>query len=143
MNLKTDEKFHHNKYFLISGTNFLCSQVTAPIRNEEGEISMFIMNFEDITDAPFRDDVITPCTSPIMCECKHNFTLLTNSNSQYTLLKQQKIMPKYKYLYEKFNSIMIFFFFIEIDSIFLIKTIGECKTKAKFVQKCPRMNQQH
>lgn len=87
MNLKTDEKFHHNKYFLISGTNFLCSQVTAPIRNEEGEISMFIMNFEDITDAPFRDDVITPCTSPIMCECKHNFTLLTNSNSQYTLLK--------------------------------------------------------
>ncbi|GFX14805.1 potassium voltage-gated channel subfamily H member 7 [Trichonephila clavipes] len=47
-------------------TKFLCSQVTAPIKNEEGEISMFIMNFEDITDAPYRDEVITPCTSPLM-----------------------------------------------------------------------------
>ncbi|GBM69258.1 hypothetical protein AVEN_33586-1, partial [Araneus ventricosus] len=47
-------------------TKFLCSQVTAPIKNEEGEISMFIMNFEDITDAPYRDEVVTPCTSPLM-----------------------------------------------------------------------------
>ncbi|XP_054713692.1 potassium voltage-gated channel subfamily H member 2-like [Uloborus diversus] len=53
-------------YYRKDGTKFLCSQVTAPIRNEEGEISMFIMNFEDITDAPYRDDVITPCTSPLM-----------------------------------------------------------------------------
>uniref|UniRef100_A0A061QFY8 Putative voltage-gated potassium channel n=1 Tax=Cupiennius salei TaxID=6928 RepID=A0A061QFY8_CUPSA len=60
-------------YYRKDGTNFLCSQVTAPIRNEEGEISMFIMNFEDITDAPFRDDVITPCTSPIMCEFLRRF----------------------------------------------------------------------
>ncbi|XP_035217490.1 potassium voltage-gated channel subfamily H member 2-like [Stegodyphus dumicola] len=55
-------------YYRKDGTKFLCSQVTAPIRNEEGEISMFIMNFEDITDAPYRDDVLTPCTSPMMCK---------------------------------------------------------------------------
>ncbi|GFR30132.1 potassium voltage-gated channel subfamily H member 2 [Trichonephila clavata] len=53
-------------YYRKDGTKFLCSQVTAPIKNEEGEISMFIMNFEDITDAPYRDEVITPCTSPLM-----------------------------------------------------------------------------
>ncbi|KAG8193569.1 hypothetical protein JTE90_000207 [Oedothorax gibbosus] len=53
-------------YYRKDGTKFLCSQVTAPIKNEDGEISMFIMNFEDITDAPYRDEVITPCTSPLM-----------------------------------------------------------------------------
>ncbi|CAL1267190.1 unnamed protein product [Larinioides sclopetarius] len=53
-------------YYRKDGTKFLCSQVTAPIKNEEGEISMFIMNFEDITDAPYRDEVVTPCTSPLM-----------------------------------------------------------------------------
>ncbi|XP_071040311.1 voltage-gated inwardly rectifying potassium channel KCNH6 isoform X4 [Parasteatoda tepidariorum] len=53
-------------YYRKDGTKFLCSQVTAPIKNEVGEINMFIMNFEDITDAPYRDEVITPCTSPLM-----------------------------------------------------------------------------
>ncbi|XP_023211953.1 potassium voltage-gated channel subfamily H member 6-like isoform X1 [Centruroides sculpturatus] len=37
----------------------------APIRNEEGEICMFIINFEDITDAPYRDDYQpSPIPSP-------------------------------------------------------------------------------
>ncbi|EEC03992.1 hypothetical protein IscW_ISCW003231, partial [Ixodes scapularis] len=39
-----------------SGSKFLCSQVVAPIRNEDGDICMFIVNFEDVTDAPYKAD---------------------------------------------------------------------------------------
>ncbi|XP_076360745.1 voltage-gated inwardly rectifying potassium channel KCNH6-like isoform X2 [Tachypleus tridentatus] len=37
-------------------SKFLCSQLMAPIQNEEGVVSMFIINFEDLTDAPYRDE---------------------------------------------------------------------------------------
>ncbi|KAK8756111.1 hypothetical protein V5799_001189 [Amblyomma americanum] len=39
-----------------AGSKFLCSQVVAPIRNEDGDICMFIVNFEDVTDAPYKAD---------------------------------------------------------------------------------------
>ncbi|GFQ96518.1 potassium voltage-gated channel subfamily H member 2 [Trichonephila clavata] len=51
-------------YYRKDGTKFLCSQVTAPIRNEEGVICMFIINFEDITNAPYRDAAVSPLPSP-------------------------------------------------------------------------------
>ncbi|XP_076328226.1 voltage-gated inwardly rectifying potassium channel KCNH2-like isoform X3 [Tachypleus tridentatus] len=44
-------------YYKKDGSKFLCSQVMAPIRNEEGVVSMFIINFEDLTDAPYRDEL--------------------------------------------------------------------------------------
>ncbi|XP_022249180.1 potassium voltage-gated channel subfamily H member 2-like, partial [Limulus polyphemus] len=44
-------------YYKKDGSKFLCSQVMAPIRNEEGIVSMFIINFEDLTDAPYRDEL--------------------------------------------------------------------------------------
>ncbi|GBN66310.1 hypothetical protein AVEN_103295-1 [Araneus ventricosus] len=47
-----------------SGSKFLCSQVTAPIRSEDGVICMFIINFEDITNAPYRDAAVSPLPSP-------------------------------------------------------------------------------
>jgi len=37
------------------GTKFMCSQVIAPIKNEAGEVCMYILNFEDcdaLPDAP-------------------------------------------------------------------------------------------
>ncbi|KAM7302713.1 hypothetical protein ISCGN_018221 [Ixodes scapularis] len=40
----------------VRGSKFLCSQVVAPIRNEDGDICMFIVNFEDVTDAPYKAD---------------------------------------------------------------------------------------
>ncbi|XP_076352580.1 voltage-gated inwardly rectifying potassium channel KCNH6-like [Tachypleus tridentatus] len=43
-------------YYKKDGSKVLCSQVMAPIRNEEGAICMFIINFEDVTDAPYRDE---------------------------------------------------------------------------------------
>ncbi|XP_067122338.1 potassium voltage-gated channel subfamily H member 6-like isoform X3 [Centruroides vittatus] len=44
-------------YYRKDGTKFLCSQVIAPIRNEDNFICMFIMNFEDVTDAPYRNEL--------------------------------------------------------------------------------------
>ncbi|XP_075536436.1 potassium voltage-gated channel seizure isoform X5 [Dermacentor variabilis] len=43
-------------YYRKDGSKFLCSQVVAPIRNEDGDICMFIVNFEDVTDAPYKAD---------------------------------------------------------------------------------------
>lgn len=39
-----------------SGTKFLCSVLVAPVKNENNEIILFILNLEDITDAPVRSD---------------------------------------------------------------------------------------
>lgn len=40
----------------FSGTKFLCSVLVAPVRNENSEIILFILNLEDITDAPLKND---------------------------------------------------------------------------------------
>jgi len=41
---------------LLVGTRFLCSVLVAPVRNESSEIILFIVNLEDITDAPLKHD---------------------------------------------------------------------------------------
>jgi len=41
---------------LFVGTRFLCSVLVAPVRNESSEIMLFIVNLEDITDAPLKHD---------------------------------------------------------------------------------------
>lgn len=51
-------------YYRKDGTKFLCSQVVAPIRNEDGDICMFIVNFEDVTDAPYKADEEAASTVP-------------------------------------------------------------------------------
>jgi hypothetical protein len=40
----------------IPGAKFLCSVLVAPVRNENNEIILFILNLEDITDAPLKND---------------------------------------------------------------------------------------
>ena len=49
----------------VSGTKFLCSQLIAPIRSEPGEVCMYILNFEDLTEAPFRGEEIIDETVPV------------------------------------------------------------------------------
>ena len=41
-------------HYYFTGNKFLCSVLVAPVKNEHGEIIMFIINYEDITDAPNR-----------------------------------------------------------------------------------------
>ena len=40
-----------------AGTTFLCSVLIAPVKNENNDVILFILNLEDITDAPVKTDV--------------------------------------------------------------------------------------
>lgn len=42
--------------FFFAGSKFLASILVAPVKNEHGDIIMFIINFEDITDAPSKTE---------------------------------------------------------------------------------------
>lgn len=41
---------------LFTGSKFLCSALVAPVKNENNEVILFILNLEDITDAPVKSD---------------------------------------------------------------------------------------
>ncbi|CAH1789257.1 unnamed protein product [Owenia fusiformis] len=68
----TEEKQIEILYYKKDGTKFLCSVLLAPVKNENGDIIMFILNFEDITDAPIRNDL-------------NNITTTKNSNNMFKL----------------------------------------------------------
>jgi hypothetical protein len=38
----------------LAGSKFVCSVLIAPVKNEHGEVIMFIINYEDITSAATR-----------------------------------------------------------------------------------------
>ncbi|KAI0240021.1 Potassium voltage-gated channel subfamily H member 2 [Lamellibrachia satsuma] len=46
----------HAKPCVVSGSKFLCSVLVAPVKNEGNETILFILNLEDITDAPIKSD---------------------------------------------------------------------------------------
>ncbi|GAB6022770.1 hypothetical protein CHUAL_006864 [Chamberlinius hualienensis] len=43
-------------YYRKDGSKFLCSELIAPIRSESGDVCMFILNFEDVTEAPYKGE---------------------------------------------------------------------------------------
>ncbi|XP_058124287.1 potassium voltage-gated channel subfamily H member 6 [Anopheles coustani] len=47
---KGEEKHFEILYYRKDGTKFLCSEVIAPIRSEVDDISLFIINFEDLSN---------------------------------------------------------------------------------------------
>ncbi|XP_061180002.1 potassium voltage-gated channel subfamily H member 6-like [Saccostrea echinata] len=53
----TEEKQVEVMYTRKDGSLFLCSVLIAPVKNEQGEIIMFIINYEDITDAPLKNEI--------------------------------------------------------------------------------------
>ncbi|XP_064613900.1 potassium voltage-gated channel subfamily H member 6-like [Liolophura sinensis] len=55
--LGSEEKQVEILYYKKDGSKFLCSVLVAPVKNEHGEIILFIINYEDITDAPNRADI--------------------------------------------------------------------------------------
>lgn len=48
----TDEKQIEMELYKRNGQTFTCSLLFAPVRNEHSEIILFILNFEDMTNAP-------------------------------------------------------------------------------------------
>nr|QTA73550.1 potassium voltage-gated channel protein Erg [Scolopendra subspinipes] len=51
-----EEKQIEIVFYKKDGSKFLSNTVIAPIRNESGEVCMYIVNFEDVTEAPFKED---------------------------------------------------------------------------------------
>lgn len=51
------EKHVEILYYRKDGSAFLCSVLIAPVKNEEGIAVMYIVNHEDVTWSPDRDDV--------------------------------------------------------------------------------------
>ncbi|XP_021695942.1 potassium voltage-gated channel subfamily H member 7 isoform X6 [Aedes aegypti] len=58
---KGEEKHFEILYYRKNGSKFLCSEVIAPIRSEVDDISLFIINFEDLTN-PTSPEPIEPKT---------------------------------------------------------------------------------
>ncbi|XP_060608681.1 potassium voltage-gated channel subfamily H member 2-like isoform X2 [Ruditapes philippinarum] len=56
--LGSEEKQVEILYYKKDGEKFLCSVLIAPVKNEHGEIILFIINYEDITDAPNKVPVL-------------------------------------------------------------------------------------
>ncbi|XP_055631731.1 potassium voltage-gated channel subfamily H member 6 isoform X3 [Toxorhynchites rutilus septentrionalis] len=56
---KGEEKHFEILYYRKDGTKFLCSEVIAPIRSEVDDISLFIINFEDLSN-PISPEPIEP-----------------------------------------------------------------------------------
>ncbi|ESO09753.1 hypothetical protein HELRODRAFT_117121 [Helobdella robusta] len=52
----TDEQQIQITYYRKNGSNFLCSVLVAPVRNEMNSILLLIVNFENITDAPIKHE---------------------------------------------------------------------------------------
>ncbi|XP_059148372.1 potassium voltage-gated channel subfamily H member 2-like [Physella acuta] len=44
-------------YYKKDGTRFLCSVLVAPVKNETGDIIMFIINYEDITESASKNEL--------------------------------------------------------------------------------------
>ncbi|EDO30140.1 predicted protein [Nematostella vectensis] len=59
-------------YYRKDGSPFLCSVLVAPVKDEAGRVSMYIVNHEDVTWSPNRDDVINH-SSVTRVVCNINF----------------------------------------------------------------------
>lgn len=44
-------------FLFLVGTAFLCSVLVAPVKNEQGTTVMYIINHEDVTWSPNKDEV--------------------------------------------------------------------------------------
>ncbi|XP_055530023.1 potassium voltage-gated channel subfamily H member 6 isoform X4 [Wyeomyia smithii] len=67
---KGEEKHFEILYYRKNGMKFLCSEVIAPIRSEVDDISLFIINFEDLTNPttpePLEPVKLSKCSVPFL-----------------------------------------------------------------------------
>ncbi|KAK3109016.1 hypothetical protein FSP39_021204, partial [Pinctada imbricata] len=52
-----DERQVDSLFYRKDGSKFRCSVLIAPVKNETGEVIMFIINYEDITEASNKPDI--------------------------------------------------------------------------------------
>nr|XP_006821079.1 PREDICTED: potassium voltage-gated channel subfamily H member 2-like [Saccoglossus kowalevskii] len=58
-----EEKQVEVLFYRRDGSTFLCSVLIAPVRNENDEVVMYILNYEDVTDAPVREETNSSTTT--------------------------------------------------------------------------------
>lgn len=60
-------------FLCFTGSRFFCSQLIAPIRDENGDICLYILNFEDLS-ATSQDEASSPteAANHLMSRCKPN-----------------------------------------------------------------------
>lgn len=64
---------------LLVGTRFFCSQLVAPIRDENGDICLYILNFEDLSSTDQDEDSSPTEAIPLLLSrCKLNFDFFFN-----------------------------------------------------------------
>ncbi|XP_077978016.1 voltage-gated inwardly rectifying potassium channel KCNH6-like [Glandiceps talaboti] len=55
-----EEKQVEIMFYKRDGLTFLCSVLIAPVKNEHDDVMMYILNYEDVTDAPIREESGSP-----------------------------------------------------------------------------------
>lgn len=64
----------------------MCSQVIAPIKNEAGEVCMYILNFEDTDAGPEVPSSAEPSSTVRFSKCNAHFFFLQLSSSSSSSL---------------------------------------------------------
>ncbi|CAL1528803.1 unnamed protein product, partial [Lymnaea stagnalis] len=78
-------------YYKKDGARFLCSVLVAPVKNETGDIMMFIINYEDITETATKNELKKFTNSPtVVNHVKTNFVNQASSDSE---LHRQRVRP--------------------------------------------------
>lgn len=56
--MSIDDSLSFSNYDSFAGSRFLCSEVIAPVKSDVDDISLFIINFEDLTvvASPVQDE---------------------------------------------------------------------------------------
>uniref|UniRef100_A0A1Y1NGK5 PAS domain-containing protein n=1 Tax=Photinus pyralis TaxID=7054 RepID=A0A1Y1NGK5_PHOPY len=65
-----NEKHAEILYYRKDGSKFLCSEVIAPIKSDVDDISLIIINFEDLTAKPTASLETSPISKNRLSKCK-------------------------------------------------------------------------
>lgn len=64
---------------VVSGSKFLCQTTLCPIKNEEGDTCMFIVDFKDLTAKPEAEEEEEAAAAPLdtfQSKCEYDLYLL-------------------------------------------------------------------
>lgn len=90
----SEEKQAEVLYYKKDTTKFLCSVLVAPVKNESNEVIMFIVNFEDITDAPVKSQYRNSISTDRGKAFKFRLPMLRKDNKIIEGRKKRKDVEK-------------------------------------------------
>ena len=84
----------HSLISLFTGTRFFCSQLIAPIRDEAGDICLYVLNFEDLTSTGVEESEIGTAgaselsSNHLKSRCKFNRACKTKLNIKFANMQK-------------------------------------------------------